>query len=245
MMVMSLAFNAFTTLILTRGNGKFRLGPGESTEDLLRILKEKQVKATLFVLGSQVAEDGMARLLKQAYNDGHQIASHTYDHIDLNRLSSEKIKQQMLNTEAEIKKVIGVVPAMMRPPYGNCSETCTKVMKDLGYSVIQWNVDSDDWTYMGKPKEYDELVDNILSKVYRSNPTKDSWISLQHDIHKFSVERTPKIVDRIKAKGYKFVTVNECLKCTIELDQLSQPYPNFDNHFPVWLRLYQPFIQQN
>ncbi|KAK9763889.1 hypothetical protein K7432_009062 [Basidiobolus ranarum] len=183
-------------------------GPGESTEDLLRILKEKRVKATLFVLGSQVADDNIAPFLKQAYDDGHQIASHTYDHTDLNKLSTDKVRQQMLNTEAEIKKVIGVVPAMMRPPYGNCSDSCNKVMRELGYAQ-------------------DELIDNILSKIYRSNPSKDSWISLQHDIHQFSVSRTPKIIDRIKAKGYNFVTVTECLSNRLPAyrNRLNLPAP--------------------
>ncbi|ORY06193.1 glycoside hydrolase/deacetylase [Basidiobolus meristosporus CBS 931.73] len=186
-------------------------GPSEYTGDLLNILSEKGVKATFFVLGSRVAQGDIGHFLKQTYDAGHQIASHTYDHLDLSSLSVDKIRQQMLDTEAEIKKRTGVTPAMMRPPYGNCNDRCQSVMKDLGYTVVQWNVDSDDWKYMENPAQYDQLVTNILNKINPSDSSKDSWVSLQHDIHKFSVERTPKIIDSIKAKGYNFVTVAQCL----------------------------------
>ncbi|KAK9759550.1 hypothetical protein K7432_017344 [Basidiobolus ranarum] len=186
-------------------------GPSDYTGSLLSILSEKNVKATFFVLGSQVADSDIGHFVKQAYNAGHQIASHTYDHQDLSSLSATQVRQQMLKTEAEVKKQIGVAPAMMRPPYGNCNQNCQAVMKELGYSVIQWNVDSDDWKYMNKPSEHDKLVQNMLDEINPSDASKDSWISLQHDIHKFSVDRTPKIVDSIKAKGYRFVTVAQCL----------------------------------
>ncbi|KAK9746338.1 hypothetical protein K7432_018202, partial [Basidiobolus ranarum] len=186
-------------------------GPSEYTGSLLSILSEKNVKATFFVLGSQVAQSHIGHFLKQTYDAGHQIASHTYDHLDLSSLSASQIRQQMLDTEAEIQQKIGVAPAMMRPPYGNCNQNCQAVMKELGYTVIQWNVDSDDWKYMGKPDQYDQLIVNMMNKIGPSDASKDSWVSLQHDIHKFSIDRTPTIIDNIKAKGYRFVTVAQCL----------------------------------
>ncbi|ORX76073.1 glycoside hydrolase/deacetylase, partial [Basidiobolus meristosporus CBS 931.73] len=186
-------------------------GPGLATGDLLAILKKKKVKATFFSLGIQARDISIGKYLKQALDDGHQVASHTDRHLSLNTLTVEEMKEEMKTAEISIKQATGVVPVYMRPPYGDCNPTCQEVMKTLGYQIVAWNVDSNDWQYVGNPERYDSLVSNIVEKVGPSNPKVDSFISLQHDIHDFSIERTSKIIDIIKEKGYKFTTVAECL----------------------------------
>ncbi|ORX98415.1 glycoside hydrolase/deacetylase, partial [Basidiobolus meristosporus CBS 931.73] len=186
-------------------------GPSEYTGALLSTLKEKDVKATFFSVGTQAAKPDIAIYLKQAHEEGHQIASHSNTHADLNKLSVEQIKSEMLLTEEAIQEATGLVPAVMRPPYGNCNQQCQGVMKEMGYLVVQWNVDSNDWQFMDTPDKWEDLVTNILDPVNTSNVRNQSFISLQHDIHQFSVERTGAIIDGIKAKGYRFQTVNDCL----------------------------------
>ncbi|ORX88469.1 glycoside hydrolase/deacetylase [Basidiobolus meristosporus CBS 931.73] len=186
-------------------------GPSEYTGTLLATLKEKQIKATFFSVGTQAAKAGISKYLKQAYDEGHQIASHTNTHADLNKLTASQIKSEMELTEKAIQAATGLVPAVMRPPYGNCNQQCRDVMKEMGYLVVQWNVDSNDWKFMDMPDKWNDLVTNIVGPVEKSNTQTQSFISLQHDIHKFSVERTATIIDAIKAKNYKFETVNDCL----------------------------------
>ncbi|ORX89227.1 glycoside hydrolase/deacetylase [Basidiobolus meristosporus CBS 931.73] len=187
-------------------------GPGPNTGDLLAILKEKDVKATFFVLGVQANNTALTKYLKQAYDEGHQIASHTYNHTSLNTLSQEQINSQMVTTEAAIKAVIGAAPAYMRPPYGDCNAACQTVMNGLNLKIITWNVDSNDWQYVNNSTEVQEkLVTNVEDKLNAGNSQVDSWISLQHDIHKFSIDRTARIIDFIKSKGYRFETVADCL----------------------------------
>ncbi|ORX98407.1 glycoside hydrolase/deacetylase [Basidiobolus meristosporus CBS 931.73] len=202
-------------------------GPSPYTGTLLGILKSNAIKATFFSVGTQAADASISKYLKQAYDEGHQIASHTNTHADLNKLSPEKIKSEMSLTADAIRRATGVVPAMMRPPYGNCNEQCRGIMKEMGYTVIQWSVDSNDWQYMGQPDKWDLLVSNVNKVVSASNPQSDSFISLQHDIHQFSVERTPKVIESIKAKGYKFVTVSQCLGNRFPMYQnLANPDPS-------------------
>ncbi|KAK9759554.1 hypothetical protein K7432_017339 [Basidiobolus ranarum] len=196
-------------------------GPSEYTGTLLATLKEKSVKATFFSVGTQAAKADIAKYLKQAYDEGHQIASHTNTHADLNKLTASQIESEMLLTEKAIEGATGLVPAVMRPPYGNCNAQCQGVMKKMGYLVVQWNVDSNDWQFMDAPDKWESLITNILDPVGKSNVQAQSFISLQHDIHKFSVDRTAAIIDGIKAKGYKFETVNECL---------SNRFPMYKNH---------------
>ncbi|KAK9667442.1 hypothetical protein K7432_017861 [Basidiobolus ranarum] len=145
-------------------------GPGLYTTSLLKILQEKQIKSTFFLIGKQAAEPAFSKHLKQILDEGHQIGSHTYSHPSLNKISPEMIKEEMLKTENAIEAASGVVPAMMRPPYGDCNEQCRVVMKELGYLVIQWNIDSQDWTFMEQPSKFDTLKANLLNAATNGNP---------------------------------------------------------------------------
>lgn len=73
-------------------------GPYIFTEELLNTLKTNNIKATFFVNGHnyvEITDDKYAKLIRRAKNEGHQIASHTWDHADLATLSKEKIKDEM------------------------------------------------------------------------------------------------------------------------------------------------------
>ncbi|KAK9763225.1 hypothetical protein K7432_010310 [Basidiobolus ranarum] len=213
-------------------------GPGPATGELLGVLKKKKVKATFFSLGVQARDINLGKYLKQALDDGHQIASHTDRHLSLNTLTVEEIQEEMKMADKSIKQATGVIPTYMRPPYGDCNPACQEVMKTMGYHIVAWNVDSNDWQYVTTPERYDSLVKNIVEKVNHSNPKVDSFVSLQHDIHDFSIERTAKVIDAIKEKGYQFTTVAECLgnqwpmyrnatmaKSTVSMETTSVPTP--------------------
>ncbi|ORX89710.1 glycoside hydrolase/deacetylase [Basidiobolus meristosporus CBS 931.73] len=186
-------------------------GPGAPTGDLLALLKKEDIKATFFSLGVQAQDTRFSHFLKQAYDEGHQIASHTHTHSSLNDMTADQIRQQMTSAETAIKGVTGVSPNYMRPPFGNCNANCQKVMEEMKYHIISWNVDSNDWQYVTTPHLHDTLVANVKAKVDIANVATDSFISLQHDIHQFSVNRTLQVIQAIRAKGFKIVTVAECL----------------------------------
>jgi hypothetical protein len=98
-----------------------------------------------------------------------------------------------------------------RPPFGNCNEACAKVLQgEMGLTIVQWNCDSNDWQY-ANVEDQPKLFTNIADKINPSDPTIDSFITLQHDIKDYSIEYIPKIIELISGKGYKFVTVEQCL----------------------------------
>ncbi|KAG5457061.1 MAG: hypothetical protein BJ554DRAFT_3031, partial [Olpidium bornovanus] len=128
-------------------------GPSALTPELLQLLQTAGVPASFFVLGVQLENAEFARSTKAAFDAGHLIASHTYDHLDLNTLTAAQVKDQMVRTEASIKSVIGFTPNYMRPPFGNCGPVCAGVMKELGYTVSSWDVDSNDWKVKDTPEQ--------------------------------------------------------------------------------------------
>lgn len=189
-------------------------GPSAFTPELLGYLREADIKATFFVLGIQLSDAKLANGTKAAFDDGHLIASHTYDHQDLNTLTATAIRSQMTRTEALFKQILGYTPRFMRPPYGNCNAACAQVLQQMNYTIFTWNVDSNDWRYVGTPDE-SKAFDAFVTAL--ANPKASTGFqSLQHDIHQFSVKMTPKIIAAIKAAGLEFVTVDECVPVDVD-----------------------------
>jgi peptidoglycan/xylan/chitin deacetylase (PgdA/CDA1 family) len=119
-------------------------GPGAYTEDLLDILATNNVRATFFVNGDNgpapLTSPGSSDSLKRAFESGHQIASHTWSHQDLQQLSTAQRISEMQQLEKAFVEIIGVIPTYMRPPYTSCGRSCVSDMANLGYHVVSSNL---------------------------------------------------------------------------------------------------------
>jgi peptidoglycan/xylan/chitin deacetylase (PgdA/CDA1 family) len=191
-------------------------GPGVYNDQLLALLARKNVKATFFVLGSMIdANPQQAGALKKILAGGHQLASHTYSHSNLDAMTEDAMRLEISRTSDTMFANAGVRPAYMRAPEGRCAEACTKVMEGLGLVISHWNVDTNDWRFKNDPANVaadKSMVDINKYIVQESNPATDSFILLQHEIHKFSVDLVAeRVIDTIIAKGYRFVTMEECI----------------------------------
>ncbi|KAF8937117.1 hypothetical protein BGZ58_003255 [Dissophora ornata] len=119
-------------------------GPGQLTEELLDYLDEQRLKVTFFMNGDNwncIYSPESQRLLKRAFNSQHQIAAHPWSHWDFEALSDDEIRQQMHKIEVAFRNILGVVPRYMRPPYGEHSKRVRKIMEEMGYLMILWDVD--------------------------------------------------------------------------------------------------------
>ncbi|KAF9331179.1 hypothetical protein BG006_005950 [Podila minutissima] len=192
-------------------------GPGMYNDQLLAIMAKKNVTATFFVLGTMIDQNAaQAGALKKILAGGHQLASHTYSHGNLDNMTVDQMKKEVSTTSDTMFKHSGVRPRYMRAPEGRCGVECTKVMTDLGLVISHWNVDTNDWRFMNEKeplkateKSMVEVNDLIINN---SDPAKDSFILLQHEIHKFSVEHlADRVIDSILKKGYRFVSMEECV----------------------------------
>ncbi|KAF9906907.1 hypothetical protein EC991_011470 [Linnemannia zychae] len=192
-------------------------GPYIYNDQLLSILKKKNVTATFFLVGQMVNKTLQQQgSLKKMLEHGHQLASHTYTHSNLDLMTEAEMKSEVSRTSDVMFANSGVRPRYMRAPEGRCADACTKVMKELGLVISYWNVDTNDWRHVGEKtpalavqKSMEELNKVIVAE---SNPATDSFILLQHEIHQFSVENLADVViDAILKKGYRFVSMEECI----------------------------------
>lgn len=127
-------------------------GPYIYTDYVLDVLKNYSAKATFFVTGNNNgkgeidnAANGWSTIIQRAYNEGHQIASHTWTHPYLSNLTSVQRKQQMWSNEMAIRNILGFFPTYMRPPYSDCTAEsgCEDDMAELGYHITYFDVDTD------------------------------------------------------------------------------------------------------
>ena len=88
---------------------------GEFTQErVLTPLGQKNIKATFFVVGQEVAKSPLA--LKKIFDDGHQIGIHTWSHPQLTKLSDDEVVAEIVWTAQIIKDITGVSPELFRPP---------------------------------------------------------------------------------------------------------------------------------
>ena len=110
--------------------------------DILDILKEKQVKATFFIMGGWVetSEENVEKL-KRIYEDGHEIGNHTHMHPDMTKISRDRMIKEIELTDAIIKNHLGITTNLFRCPSGAYNDIVIETVESTGRFVIQWDVD--------------------------------------------------------------------------------------------------------
>lgn len=176
-------------------------GPSAVTPRVLSILQQQGVKATFFMLGEQAA--GRPELVNAVYNQGHAIGNHTYNHNYHDLYSGfTEFWRQIKQTEETVLEITGFRPQLVRAPGGtfdHFDNTYFGLLKQAGYTVMDWTVDSGDSRRRGVPAA--EILRNSAADL--SSPRV---VLLLHDGsgHEQSAKALPAIIERYKAAGYEF-----------------------------------------
>lgn len=195
-------------------------GPYFYTTDLLNLLDSYGAKATFFVTainGNKGAIDDprypWPKILRRMYDSGHQIASHTWSHQDLDKMPTRRRRSQMIKNEMAIRNVLGVFPTYMRPPYSSCTvETgCLGDMEKLGYHVTYYDVETDDWRY-DSPNEIHRSKQVFDEALGNARITGQPLLVIAHDVHEQTVYNlTEHMLRAISATKHVPVTLGGCL----------------------------------
>jgi peptidoglycan/xylan/chitin deacetylase (PgdA/CDA1 family) len=122
---------------------RFDDGPFEETSAILDLLKQYHLRATFFVVGSQVQQ--YPDITRRIIAEGHAIANHTWDHVDLSTLTPAEIDQQLKSTQDIVTQLTGVAPKFAGPPYGGSNATVRQEMAKFGLREVLKSWDSGDW----------------------------------------------------------------------------------------------------
>lgn len=162
-------------------------------------MAQRDAKATFFIVGNRVSS--YSAIVKREYEEGHQVASHTWDHANLTSLGYSSFISELTGTKNAINTAVGqdVGDLLLRPPYGSCNNN---VKSWANCPLILWSVDPQDWKYRNAAT----VQNNIVSHA------QDGSIILVHDLYSTSVQGAIAAIDELQAEGYTFVTVNELFR---------------------------------
>ena len=137
---------------------------------------------------------------------GHQIASHTWSHQDLSKISTELMQNQIYYNEMALRNILGFFPQYMRPPYSSCNAACTAFLRRAGYHITLFDLDTEDYLHpdaIGISEAY------VAGNVTRANK---EWLVIGHDIvQQESYRLTEFMLRKFRDRGFRMVTVGECL----------------------------------
>lgn len=183
-------------------------GPSYITTDkILQILKDKNVKATFFIVGSKIK--GREEILKRIQDGGHCIGLHSYTHVISKIYSNENtFIKEMDDTREEIKRVLGIDATAIRFPTGSKPHLNQKFLDDLhahNYKVFDWNASLPDGINCNI--KADKLFQYATKVVAKSSKV---FLLLHCDqCNKNTSEALPKIIDYYKENGYEFKTIDD------------------------------------
>lgn len=164
---------------------------------ILAILRKHKVKATFFVVGKMAEK--CPDIVRLEYEDGHEIANHTYNHTNLTRLSYDKTNWEWKKCNNVIESIIGFKPDFCRPPGGNYNYETVEAARKEGLTLVLW---ADD------PGDYLDVDKRFLMDKFRNYMCNGAVIIL-HDGGKYTTEILPEMIKYLKDRGYKFQTVSE------------------------------------
>jgi peptidoglycan/xylan/chitin deacetylase (PgdA/CDA1 family) len=198
---------------LARGTRQIALtyddGPNDPhTMHLLDVLARHNVKATFFCVGRYVQQ--RPDIVREVVNAGHIVGNHTFNHPLLTLKSAAEIRTELTDCRAALQDAIGYHSNLFRPPFGGRRPAVLRVVRELGLQPVMWNVTGYDWNAPPAP--------DIEKKCARQIRGGD--VILLHDGgHKQmgadrsqTVLATDYLIQRYKAEGYQFVTIQQMME---------------------------------
>jgi len=176
-------------------------GPSEHTIGILDALEEHGGRATFFVLGNRVERN--ADIIIRASELGSEILGHSWDHTSFTRTNIDNVRSQILDTSEAIEYVLGFpTPPMFRAPYGALNSNVRRLSRELGYSIINWTLDTEDWRHHDVNFIYNRIMNNVI----------DGTIVLLHDIRPYTEEAAVKAIASLTEQGFELVTAGELIQ---------------------------------
>lgn len=172
------------------------------TAKILDTLKEKQVPAAFFLVGNYIRQS--PDLVRRMVAEGHTVGNHTMHHYDMSRLSDKAaFSKELTDLEALYKETVGQeLPKYYRPPQGIYSEENLKMAQELGYKTLFWSLAYVDWNNDSQPTR-EAAFAKLLPR------THNGAVVLLHSTSKTNAEILGELIDKWKAMGYRFGTLEE------------------------------------
>jgi peptidoglycan/xylan/chitin deacetylase (PgdA/CDA1 family) len=176
-------------------------GNADGAKGVLRVLRREHVPATFFLTGHFVQSyPAVARVIGRRY----PVGNHTFDHLDMLRLSPAAARREVTRAAAVIERATGRdTHPYFRFPYGSRNARVLRMVNQLGYASVRWTVDT--WGWMGLSQQ---SVGGAVRRVLRD--LLPGEIVLMHlgsarDHSTIDSNALPAVIRLVRARGYRFV----------------------------------------
>ncbi len=177
-------------------------GPTQRVEPLLALLDQLDVKATFFLVGSEIEKSPqLAAAIVQA---GHQVGSHSWSHRRMVLVTPGFVRDELSKTDAALRAAGYTGDISFRPPYGKKFLALPWVLRQQGRRTITWDIEP----------ESDEATAGSSQRIAQAvlNEARPGSIILLHPMYSDkALEALPVIVEGLRARGYEFMTVDELI----------------------------------
>ncbi|GHE04869.1 polysaccharide deacetylase family protein [Streptomyces alanosinicus] len=171
-----------------------------STPHFLRLLAERQVQATFFLLGGEAHRSpGLVREIAAA---GHEIGVHGWRHRPLLLRGPRATYDDLCRVRDTVAGLTGRPPALFRPPYGVMSTAAHVAARRLGLTPVLWTCWGEDWTARATPESVHRTVTadldgggTILLHDSDCTSAPEAWRS--------ALGALPRILDTCEERGYR------------------------------------------
>ena len=197
-------------------------GPDDRfTPQILDRLLEHNVKATFFITG--IMAEQHPDVLRRIVAEGHALGNHTYHHRKLSSQAAADVREDIRRNQDLLERFYPEVGKLFRPPYSDMTIENVVTIRDEGYTIILWTIDSLDWAGL----DADEILANTLPEVtggsiilFHSNGGPDL---------SGTVAALPKLIESLRSQGYTFATLPEMLQ-TIPVGNSPSSPPGTTDH---------------
>lgn len=170
------------------------------TDDILEVLKEKNITATFFITGHYL--ESATDLVKQMVSNGHIIGNHSNKHKDITKLNENQIKEEILSLQKRYKELVGEeMSNFYRPPAGSFDDRSLNVVNKMGYTTLFWSLAYEDWN--GKKIN---VVDEVTAHIH------NGAIILMHAVSEENAKELGDVIDELIYMGYEFSSPYELTK---------------------------------
>ncbi|WP_053365119.1 delta-lactam-biosynthetic de-N-acetylase [Bacillus sp. FJAT-27245] len=174
------------------------------TEKVLDVLKKEKVPAAFFVTGHYI--ESAPEYVERMVREGHIVGNHSWGHPDFTKIPDAQIKQELERVRAAYQELTGKKKmSYVRPPRGTFSDRSMAVSKEAGYTHVFWSLAFVDWN-VNQQRGWQYSYDNIMRQIH------PGAVILLHSVSKDNADALEKVIVDLKAKGYKFKSLDHLAK---------------------------------
>lgn len=180
--------------------------PDTYAVDMAHTLKELDVNAIFFVNGHFLDTPEEEEMLKEIHEMGFVIGNHTFSHANLQQISEEEQKEEILNLNERIEEIIGEKPRFFRAPHGALTDYSIQLAEEEGMTVMNWTYGYDYFEpYMDAEKLTEAMVTGEGPEVDVAYSLLQPGANLLMHDREWTAEALPGIVEGLREQGYELV----------------------------------------